>query len=292
MRKNHTLTQLWHSPTVRDARRLASPRRWFRYLTADRRSLPGVVIAGAQKAGTTSLFGYLAGHPRCLPPLTKEINFFDQNYERGERWYRMHFPLGRDERRSAGRPAGSFCIEASPHYMFEPQVASRAHALRPDMRAIFLLRNPVSRAYSHYQHEVRRGRETRSFEQCIDDEIRQQESDRRPSSTNGPRLPLPRRTYLARGEYLKQLSNWRASFPQEQMLVIQAERMFKQPREVFDEVLAFLGLETWVPGEFGNLNPGRYHTPMSPAARQRATEYFAPRNEQLFKFLGERYTWC
>ncbi len=156
------------------------------------------------------------------------------------------------------------------------------------MKAIFLLRNPVSRAYSHYQHEVRRGRETRTFEQCIEDEIRQ-ESDA--SESDHEALPLPRRTYLARGVYVNQLTNWRSHFPAEQMLVLQAERMFKHPREVFAEVLDFLSLEPWVPREFGNLNPGRYSTPVSAAARQRAAAYFTPRNEKLFDFLGERYEW-
>lgn len=294
MHTNHPLTQLWHSQAVREARHFASPRRWYRYLTADLRPLPSVVIAGAQKAGTTSLFGYLAGHPLCRRPLTKEVNFFDQNFRRGERWYRMHFPYGPTSQRGQQSPAaGAFCIEASPHYMFDPQVAARVHALLPHMKSIFLLRNPVSRAYSHYQHQVRRGREMRPFEECIEAEVQLEESRLRPTAgaTNRQGPPREQPTYLARGVYVNQLRNWREHFPAKQMLVIEAERMFKQPREVLQEVLAFLELEAWQPRAFGNLNPGRYSTPMSAAARDHAGKYFAPHNEDLFQFLGQRYDW-
>lgn len=289
MHKNHPLTQVWHSPTVRRARHLASPRLWFRYLTAPQRRLPEFIIAGAQKAGTTSLFGYLAGHPQCLPPLVKEVNFYDQNYARGQRWYRMHFPVETHHQR---RSQAALCFEASPHYMFEPQVAPRVRQSLPSMKAIFLLRNPVHRAYSHYQHEVRRGHATKSFEDCIEVEIRQQSGEHELPATmmkeygSGGRL-----SYLARGLYVDQLQNWQTHFPAEQMLVIEAERMFQDPREVFAEVLAFLGLDPWTPPQFGNLNPGRYTTSMSPLARARALSYFAPHNRRLFDFLGKRCAW-
>jgi hypothetical protein len=290
MHKNHAFTRLWHSGPVRDARRLASPRRWYRYLTADWRPLPDVIIAGAQKAGTTSLFGYLAGHPLCLRPITKEVNFFDQNYARGQRWYRMHFPYGRTGS-SAERtlPSGAFCVEASPHYMFEPEVAGRVRELQPAMKAIFLLRDPVSRAYSHYQHQVRRGRETRPFAECVAAESRA--TGRHSAATNGNGSANQSRGYLARGLYAEQLLNWREHFPAEQMLVLEAERMFRNPQEVFAEVMQFLGLSAWQPVEFANLNPGGYRVPMNDAARDLARRYFAPHNERLFELLGQRYVW-
>src|SRR5262249_14723943 len=122
MSKNHSLTRFWHSGAVRRTRRLLAPRLWCRYLTATRRRLPDFLIAGAQKAGTSSLFGYLAGHPQCLAPLNKEVNFYDQNYSRGERWYRMHFPLDTTRSHADRESTGMACFEASPHYMFELEV--------------------------------------------------------------------------------------------------------------------------------------------------------------------------
>lgn len=294
MAKNHPLTRLWHSGAVRRTRHLVAPRLWFRYLTADRRCAPHFLIAGAQKAGTSSLFGYLVGHPQCLPPLIKEVNFYDQNYSRGQRWYRMHFPLEAPNRAvGPGDSPRTFCFEASPHYMFDPQVAARVRESAPSMRAIFLLRQPVNRAYSHYQHEMRRGRVTASFEECIDTEIRQQAGEDLSLQTRASRYGPPgvRLSYLARGVYVDQLRNWRAHFSAEQMLVLEAERLFADPRGAFGEVLAFLGLDPWTPPAFPNLNPGLYKSSMSQAARQRAIAYFAPHNERLFQFLGKRYQW-
>src|SRR6266480_35393 len=93
MHRNHPLTSWWHSRSVRQTRRLFSPGLWFRYLTARGRGLPNFIIAGAQKAGTTSLFGYLEGHPQCVAASTKEVHYFDKNLHRSEDWYRMHFPV-------------------------------------------------------------------------------------------------------------------------------------------------------------------------------------------------------
>ena len=55
--------------------------------------LPDVVILGAQRGGTTSLFDWLATHPSVAPSTTKEVHYFDRHYANGERWYRAHFPL-------------------------------------------------------------------------------------------------------------------------------------------------------------------------------------------------------
>ena len=63
----------------------------FRGLGAARRALPSFMIVGAQKGGTSSLFSHMVQHPRIFEPFTKEIHYFDLQFERGERWYRSHF---------------------------------------------------------------------------------------------------------------------------------------------------------------------------------------------------------
>jgi hypothetical protein len=64
----------------------------YHQLTGSLRGLPSVLIIGAQKSGTTSLFNYLVRHPDVLPSLRKEVHYFDFNYDRGLKWYRAHFP--------------------------------------------------------------------------------------------------------------------------------------------------------------------------------------------------------
>jgi Sulfotransferase domain len=132
--------------------------------TARARSLPGFLIIGAQKAGTTALYAYLRWHPAVLGPSWKEVSFFDRHYSRGEAWYRGQFPnalrLQLVERRSGARPIVG---EASPSYLFHPLAPERVAALLPGARLVALVRNPVERAFSHYQHEVALGREPLSF---------------------------------------------------------------------------------------------------------------------------------
>lgn len=290
MRQNHLFTRVWQTAPLRRTRHLASPRLWYRQLTAARRRLPDLIIAGAQKAGTTSLFGYLAEHPQCAASLRKEVHYFDQNYAQGENWYRMHFPF---EPTGGEPPSAPVCFESSPYYMFDPRVSQRVRRTVPQVKLIFLLRNPVSRAYSHYQHSVRRGREPLTFEAAIEAEparLRGQH-ERLLAEPSGQSAPHRDFSYLARGVYVDQLERWREAFSAEQMLIVQAERMFREPQAVFGEVVAFLGLEPWLPARFETHNSGRYRAPMSDAARDRLASYFAPHNARLFDWLGHRYDW-
>jgi hypothetical protein len=295
MRTNHIATRFWHLPAVRRTRHIASPVLWYRYLTAERRRLPAFIIAGAQKAGTTSLYRYLKYHPQCAPPLTKEVHYFDRNFSRGESWYRMHFALAEPgENGSPTTPAPLTCFESSPYYMFDPRVPQRIRQSMPNVKVIFLLRNPLNRAYSHFHHSVRRGRERLSFEEAIAAEPLRLtgQHERLLVDAKYQSAPHKHHSYLARGIYADQLDRWRRHFPAEQLHVIQAERMFKQPQEVFSEVIRFLGFDSWTPAEFGNHYSGRYKDPMLPETRKRLADYFAPHNERLFESLGVRYDWA
>jgi hypothetical protein len=278
------MTRLWQTPIIRSARHLASPHLLFRQWTAAGRPLPRFIIAGAQKAGTTSLFGYLAEHPQCAASLTKEVHYFDEAFHRGETWYRSNFPQVGDERH---------CFESSPYYMFDPRVPARVKQTLPNAKLIFLLRNPASRAYSHYQHSRRRGREPLTFAEAIAAE------PQRLAGLHEHLLANPlaysaahrRHSYVTRGHYADQLAAWFAQFDREQIMLVQAERLFKEPGAVFAEVLEFLNLDAWQPREFATHNSGRYHDPMPIEIRQQLSAHFAAANERLFDLLGVRYDW-
>ena len=126
------------------------------------RKLPDFLIVGVMKGGTTSLFRYLVRHPQVLPPFRKEIKYFDCNYINGQNWYQAHFPL---KKKFVG--GSKLTGEATPYYIFHPQAPMRIAEALPEAKIIILLRNPIDRAYSHYQHMVRVGREPLSFEEAI-----------------------------------------------------------------------------------------------------------------------------
>src|SRR4051812_39857336 len=104
-------------------KRAALPvKRAFWTSTQSARMLPGFLIIGAQKAGTSSLYAYLTGNRAIPRAVTKEVHYFDLNYFRGESWYRGHFPTRMTaavQRRVRG--VDLVPCEASPFYLFHPE---------------------------------------------------------------------------------------------------------------------------------------------------------------------------
>ncbi|MDJ0953309.1 MAG: sulfotransferase domain-containing protein, partial [Acidimicrobiia bacterium] len=152
---------------VRMRRRLVRLRLRLRRVTARFRILPTFVILGGQRCGTSSLYKYLGQHPEIAPSLRKEIEYFTIDYGNGELWYRAHFPLAlrRLISRLFGRSLVTF--EATPDYLFDPRAPERLQRLLPEARLIVLLREPVSRAFSHYHHMARLGLDDLSFPDAI-----------------------------------------------------------------------------------------------------------------------------
>ncbi|AHE97597.1 sulfotransferase [Thioalkalivibrio paradoxus ARh 1] len=119
--------------------------------------LPDFLLIGAMKAGTTSLYDYVRQHPGKLPATTKEIQYFNspRHQRQGERWHRAQFPTrARIDRTSEQLGYRALTGEATPQ-MHLPSYAPLAAELVPDARIVMILRDPVSRAYSHYRHWYR-----------------------------------------------------------------------------------------------------------------------------------------
>ena len=128
-------------------------------------TLPNFLILGAQKAGTTSLFDYLGQHPEVYPSPIKETHFFDHGGVR--QTYAGPVRIPGPKIKSLEEYEGLFdgvrdekaVGEATPTYLYLPGVAERIRHHVPEARLIAILRDPVERAYSGYQHAVRNGRE-------------------------------------------------------------------------------------------------------------------------------------
>jgi hypothetical protein len=259
----------------------------YRRLTGPLRGFPSVLIIGTQKGGSTSLFKYLEEHPDVLPPLGKEVHYFDFHYASGVNWYRGRFPYAHRLRR------GALTLDATPYYMMHPLAPRRAADLLPGVKLIALLRNPVDRALSHYQHEVRGGRETLSFVDALDRESErlageEERLQREPSyySWNHHRY-----AYTRRGLYLDQLRRWVQHFPRSQLLVLQSEWLFRDPPAATAAVYRFLGLRPHQLQEYKTFLPGNYDRGMPEEVRTRLVSYFEPHNRALFQWLGEEFDW-
>ncbi len=255
----------------------------FGTATARLRPLPDFLILGAQKAGTTALYAYLRRHPAVTGPSWKEVSYFDRHYRRGTAWYRGNFPL-----RSDGLIVG----EASPSYLFHPQAPERVAALLPEARLIALVRDPVERAYSHYQHEVSLGREPLPFDEALEREEERLagEVERMRADPGYFSHAWWNYTYLARGRYAEQLERWQARFPADRLLVVANDDLAERPAETYARVLDFLGA---APHEL-DVYPRVYdrdYPPMSPETERRLTDYFADANLRLYELLGRDLGW-
>jgi hypothetical protein len=256
--------------------------RTYGLATADLRSLPDFLILGAQKAGTTALYAYLRWHPQITGPSFKEVSFFDRHYARGERWYRAHLPV-----RSNG-----IVGEASPSYLFHPLAPERVAQMLPRPRLIALLRNPVDRAFSHYQHEVALGREELSFEDALacEDERMRGELDRMLRDPGYFSDPWWNYTYAARGRYAEQLERWLAAFPREQLLVLFTEELAADTAGTYARVLDFLGVERRGLDSYPRIFERDYGG-MEAATRARLEVEFAEPNRRLEALLERDVPW-
>jgi Sulfotransferase domain len=266
------------------ARKVARNAIWaFGTVTARGRPLPDFLVLGAQKAGTTALYAYLRWHPGITGPSWKEVSFFDRHWWRGVRWYRGQFPL-----RSRGRLVG----EASPSYLFHPLAPERARAVVPDARLVVVLRDPVDRAYSQYQHEVALGREPLSFEDALaaEEGRTRGEVERLVADPRAFSHAWWDHTYAARGLYAEQLERWLAMFPRDQLLVVTSDDLGKRPAETYASILSFLGAAPHRLDEYPRVFD-RDYAPMRPDTRDALARRFAAPNRRLEELLGREFGW-
>lgn len=156
--------------------------------------LPDALVLGVPRAGTTSLAAWLGAHPDAWVPPDKELEFFNANFEQGLGAYRAAFA-------DAGDVA--VACEATPDYLLHPTTLQRIVDTLPGARFVVLLREPVARAWSHFNYNRQLGIEYRSFRRALRDE--QRDPPRRPLGfrTDDLRLPF---AYLGTGRYAEHLA--------------------------------------------------------------------------------------
>ncbi len=161
-------------------------------------------------------------------PSNKEIHFFDnesvfQNSLINYSLYHQHF---------YPKPWHIISGEATPIYMYWYAAPQRIYDYNPSLKLIVLLRNPIERAYSHWNMERARGAEQLSFWEAINNE----------SERCREALPFQHRvySYVDRGYYLQQLRRLWTYFPRQQVLVIKTESFKQSPQSTLNTVFQFL----------------------------------------------------
>ncbi|MET0201776.1 MAG: sulfotransferase domain-containing protein [Gaiellaceae bacterium] len=257
----------------------------YGWVTSPFRPLPDFLVLGAQKAGTTALYEYLRRHPQISGPSWKEVSFFDRHWARGESWYRGNFP-------NVARTRGKHVGEASPSYVFHPLAPRRVQEVVPEARLIVLVRNPVDRALSQYNHEVALGRERLPFEEALDaeEERLRGEQERMASDPRYFSREWWSHTYKARGRYAEQLERWLAVFPREQLLVLPSDDLGSDPARAHAQVLEFLGASPQRLDSYPRVYEREYE-PMKPETREGLAAAFEEPNRRLYELLGRDLGW-
>ena len=256
-------------------------------LTAERRPLPDFLVIGAQRSGTTSLFRALMAHPRIeRANLHKGVNYFDIHYDRGERWYRAHFPMRQDD-------DGVRVFDASGYYMFHPLAAERIVGDMPQVKVIAMVRAPEERAFSAFKHELARGFEwERDFGRALDLEQSRLagEVERMRADPSYYSFNHRHHGYQARGEYARLLEPFVTGLGRERVLVVESERFFSEPESCYRDIVEFLDVPGFTPASFERYN-ARPSADMDPGLRSRLVSHFESHDEALAALLGRDPVW-
>ena len=252
-------------------------------------SSPHFIIIGGQKCGTTYLYDRLIEHPQIHACLFEslndgEIHYFHRRYGKGFDWYQANFP-------DNIAPPETATGEASG-YIFYPHAPERIAREVPGVKLIALLRNPVDRALSHYHHEVRLGFETLSISEAFAREPERLDGETEKVLADPGYFSFARNhySYLSRGSYADQLPWWTEHFGDDQLLILQSERFFREPASSLRQVTDFLGLDDWQPREYQGHKSYRYPG-LKPEKRRELAGLFREANQRLYEMVGTEYDW-
>jgi hypothetical protein len=260
-------------------------------LTASLRMEPTIVVIGAQRSGTTTLFRLLEQHPSLVrPTLSKGTGYFDDSFRRGSRWYRAHFPLRLTARVLKGARAQTF--EISGYYMFHPLAAERMAQALPNAQIVALVRDPVERAYSAYRHEYARGFDDQGFADALrlEDERTAGEAQKLASVEGYVSYAHRHYAYRQRSEYSTQLERYVRAFGRDRVHILDAEVFFADPAAEFVRLQKALGLDVWRPVHVDRWN-ARAGDALSDTERDRLLKQFEPYDEALAQMMSQPPSW-
>jgi hypothetical protein len=221
--------------------------------------LPDFLGIGAQKAGTTWLAANLRSHPELYVSKPAELHFFDQHFADGLEEYSRFFIPG------AGRIKG----EITPAYGILP--VERVQFIRdvmPDVRLVFVMRNPIERAWSQAMMSLVYNA-GRRLEDVDETELLEH---------------LGSRHNMRRGDYVHTLDTWLSVFPREQLFLGFFEDVRERPQELLAEIFEFLGVTSAV-----DWNRFPYERVFRPGSKERSPGESPPIPESCHRFLCARY---
>lgn len=212
---------------------------------AARPRLPNFLIIGAAKSGTTSLASYLAQHPEVFFSPWKEPNYFALAGRKipsagpvppevmfNLLYFHSVTTLPEYEALFAGAGSHPAVGEASVRYLYYPEAPRRIRELLPQVRLVALLREPVSRLFSHYCMNLQHQLEPLPLREAL-----AQEEARRAAGWGWDWH------YVNVSRYAAQVRRYFELFDRDQLKIFLYDDFVARPREVYAEVCRHLGID-------------------------------------------------
>jgi hypothetical protein len=243
--------------------------------------LPHFIIGGAPRSATTWLYALADRHPAIAMarPVAPEPKFFlvDELYEHGLGLYSATW--------FAPLPEGRLLGEKSTNYLESARAAERIRRDLPDVKLVFLLRNPVDRAWSNYRWSRQNGLESEDFATALALEV-----ERERTIEGKLRYARPH-AYFSRGLYADLLAPYFDRFPRNHLLVLRQEDAMRDPTGFATTFHRFLGVPPR-PEDAVDLGPANVAAdagPLDPAIRHALAARYADANRRLTALLGPEF---
>ena len=241
------------------------------------------IVVGAQKSGTTALHYFLRKHPQIALPERQELHFFDDD----EIFSR---PVDYDLLHQQFRPvAGSTLLrfatarqaiagEVTPSYLYWKPAMERIWNYNRQIKLVILLRNPIDRAFAHWNMQRFKDREPLGFLDALKEEPRR---IAQPLTIESRRF-----AYVDRGFYSGQLERVFKFFPREQVHFVKFEDFRDRKQETLDGVFEFLGVKPLRRIRDKDRNIVPYERTITAEEREYLSEVFSAEITKLEQMLG------
>ena len=188
------------------------------------------ILAGAQKSGTTALHYFLSKHPNISMGDQQEIHFFDN-----DAMFVSHVDYEQLHKHYPPLAPSTIAGDCTPSYIYYQPAAERIWKYNPKIKLLVTLRNPIDRAFAHWNMQRFKGREPLDFFDALREE--------KTRIAGAPPTDARRFAYVDRGFYGQQLAHLFKFFPREQVKVVKFEEFRENQRETLNYIFSFLGLE-------------------------------------------------
>tara|TARA_B110000879_G_scaffold211942_1_gene306237 strand:+ start:47 stop:802 length:756 start_codon:yes stop_codon:yes gene_type:complete len=233
------------------------------------------LFIGAQKTGSNSFIGYMNEHPDIYC-CKKEIHYFDIKYNKKDfNWYEKHFKTKK-----------TIVGEKSPSYLLDKRAINRIYNYNPNIKLIIFLREPIQRAYSHFNMKYPIVKERGNINKIFNEDINQQKDI--PLDKYIENISQKSTAFIHRGFYYEQIKYIYSLFPKENVLILISDENKKDILKCYNKIFTFLGVKKLSNIKNNNRHAGTYPEELDMTNKKLLYKIYKPHNEKLYNLLGRK----